>query len=124
MRERQSPSRKGFGDLARDLGATATSAAAFKPGTPPGVPREVRASFVLWLTAVAAGIAETIIRAINTLLMGSGSASGGEGDVTGIIVRLLVYTVATYIIAQMWFGNSWARLTLAVVLGGSGPSLW
>lgn len=63
---------------------------------------------------------ETIIRVIDTLLMGLASGSGGEADVTGIIVRLLVYTVATYIIAQMWSGNSWARLTLVVVLGGIG----
>ena len=106
--------------MARDLGATATSAAAFKPGPPPGVPREVQASFVLWLTAVAAGVVETSIRVIDALLMGLGSGSGGESSVTGVIVRLIVYTVAVYITAQMRLGKRWARLALTVLLGGIG----
>ena len=106
--------------MARDLGATATSAAAFKPGPPPGVPREVQASFVLWLTAVAAGVVETSIRVIDALLMGLVSGSGGESSVTGVIVRLIVYTVAVYITAQMRLGKRWARLALTVLLGGIG----
>ena len=106
--------------MARDLGATATSAATFKPGPPPGVPREVQASFVLWLTAVAAGVVETSIRVIDGLLMGLGSGSGGESSVTGVIVRLIVYTVAVYITAQMRLGKRWARLALTVLLGGIG----
>jgi hypothetical protein len=106
--------------MARDLGAAATSAAAFKPGTPPAVPREVQASFVLWLTAVAAGVVEMIIRVIDALLMGLASGSGGESSVTGVIVRLIVYTVAVYITAQMRLGKRWARLALMVLLGGIG----
>jgi hypothetical protein len=47
----------------------ATGMAAFKLGPPPGVPNEVQASFLLWLTAVAAGVLETIIRIIDTLLL-------------------------------------------------------
>jgi hypothetical protein len=106
--------------MARDLGATATSPAALKPGTPPGVPREVQASFVLWLTAVAAGVVETIIRVMDALLMGLASGSGGEASVTSLIVRLVVYTVAVYIIAQMRLGKRWARLAMTVLLGGIG----
>ena len=49
-----------------------TGAAAFKLDPLPGVPREVQVSFLLWLTAVAAGVVETIIRAIDSL-----SSSGG-----------------------------------------------
>jgi hypothetical protein len=41
-------------------------------------------------------------------------------DVTGLIIRLIVYTVAVYIIAQMRLGKRWARITLAVLLGGIG----
>ena len=78
MRERRSPSWKRFGDMARDSGRMTTSAAAFKLDPLPGVPREVQVSFLLWLTAVAAGVVETIIRAIDSL-----SSSGGEADVTG-----------------------------------------
>src|SRR5215218_454790 len=111
MREPQSPSRKGFGDMARDSGGTATGAAAFKLGPLPGVPREVQASFLLWLTAVAAGVVETIIRVIDSLSVGSGS---GEADVTGLVIRVIVYTVAVYIIAQMRLGKRWARLALTV----------
>ena len=106
--------------MARDLGGKATGAAAFKLGPLPGVPREVQASFVLWLTAVAAGVVETIIRVIDALLMGLSSGSGGEADITGVIIRVIVYTVAVYIIAQMRLGRRLARLALTVLLGGIG----
>jgi hypothetical protein len=79
------------------------------------VPREVQAAFLLWLTAVAAGVLETIIRVINSLFVGPGS--GGEADVTGVVIRVTVYAVVVYIIAQMRLGKRWARLTLAVLLG-------
>ena len=88
----------------------------------PGVPREVQASFLLWLTAVAAGVLETIIRVINELFMGSGG--GGEADLTGtissVVIRVIAYAVAVYIIVQMRRGKRWARLTLAVLLGAIG----
>jgi hypothetical protein len=100
----------------------ATGVAAFKLGPPPGVPKEVQASFLLWLTAVAAGVLETIIRIIEA--MGWASGSGGETDVTGVIsgvvIRVIVYTLAVYIITRMRLGKRWARLTLAVLLGGIG----
>jgi hypothetical protein len=87
----------------------------------PGVPKEVQASFLLWLTAVAAGVLETILRVIDALFMGLASGSGGEADVTGVIssvvIRVIIYTVAVYVVAQMRLGKRWARLTLAVLLG-------
>jgi hypothetical protein len=104
--------------MAKDSGSTATGAATFKPGSPPGVPREVQASFLLWLTAVAAGVLETIVRVIDSLTVGP--SSGGEVGVTGVAIRVIVYIVALYIIAQMRLGKRWARLTLAVLLGGIG----
>jgi hypothetical protein len=70
----------------------------------------------MWLTAVAAGVLETIIRMIYSLSVGS----WGEADVTGVIIRVIVYTVAVYIIAQMRLGKRWARIALAVLLGGIG----
>jgi hypothetical protein len=98
-----------------------TDAAAFELGPPPGVPREVQASFILWLTAVAAGILETIIRVIDTLGMGWVSSSGGETDVTGaisnVVIRVIIYTLVVYIITRMRLGKRWARLTLAMLLG-------
>ena len=94
----------------------------------PTLPREVQVSFLLWLTAVAAGVVETIIRVIYSL---SWSYGGGEADVTGVVIRVIVYTVVIYIIAQMRLGKTWARITLAVLLGGIGtlslvidPILW
>ena len=99
----------------------ATGAAAFKLGTPPGVPKEVLVSFLLWLTAVAAGVLETIIRVIDSLAMGWVSGSGGETDVTGaisnVVIRVIVYTLVVYIITRMRLGKRWARLSLAVLLG-------
>jgi hypothetical protein len=91
---------------------------ALKMSPRPGVPREVQASFLLWLTAVGAGVVETIIRLINTSLMASGS--GGEAGATGVVIRVIVYAVAIYIIAQMRLGKRWARITLTVLLGGIG----
>jgi hypothetical protein len=113
----------------------ATGVAAFKLGPPPGVPKEVQASFLLWLSAVAAGVLETIIRIIDALAMGWIWGSGGETDVTGVIsgvvIRVIVYTLVVYIITRMRLGKRWARLSLAVLLGGIGtlslvidPILW
>ena len=97
----------------------ATGAAAFKLSPPPGVPKEVQASFLLWLTAVAAGVLEMIIRIIDALLIASGS--GGEADliaaISGVVIRVIVYTLVVYIITRMRLGKRWARLTLAVLLG-------
>jgi hypothetical protein len=102
----------------------ATGAAAFKLSPPPGVPKVVQASFLLWLTAVAAGVLETIIRVIDALAMGWASGGGGEMDLTGVIsgvlIRLIVYTLVVYITTRMRLGKRWARLSLAVLLGGIG----
>ena len=89
-----------------------TGVKAFKPSSRPGVPREVRVSFLLWLTAVAMGVVETVIRLLY-------SFSGGP-DSSGLLIRVVVYATAVYMIAQMRSGRRWARLTLAVLLGGIG----
>jgi hypothetical protein len=78
----------------------------------PSVPRAVQASFLLWLTAVAAGVIETIVRVI--------SSFDGDLDSSGLLIRVIVYAVAVYVIAQMRLEKGWARLTLAVLLGGIG----
>jgi hypothetical protein len=90
---------------------------ALKMSPRPALPWEVQASFLLWLTAVAAGVIETIIRVNYSLFRSYG---GGEADVTGIVIRVIVYTVVIYIIAQMRLGKTWARTTLAMLLGGIG----
>ena len=98
----------------------ATGMAAFKLSPPPGVPKVVQASFLLWLTAVAAGVLETIIRIIDASAMGWISGSGGETDVTGVLIRVIVYGLVVYMVTRMRLGKRWARLTLAVLLGGIG----
>jgi hypothetical protein len=99
----------------------ATDVVPFESGPPPGVPKEVQASFLLWLTAVAAGVLETIIRVIDALAIGWVSGSGGETDVSGaisgVVIRVIVYALVVYIITRMRLGKRWARLTLAVLLG-------
>jgi hypothetical protein len=99
----------------------ARDATAFKLSPPPGVPKEVQASFLLWLTAVAAGVLETIIRVIDALAIGWAPGSGGETDVIGaisnVVIRGIVYTLVVYMITRMRLGKRWARLTLAVLLG-------
>jgi hypothetical protein len=98
-----------------------TGVAAFKLSPPPGVPKEVQASFLLWLSAVAAGVLETIIRIIDALLVGWASGSGGEADlisaISNVVIRVIVYTLVVYIVTRMRLGKRWARLTLAVLLG-------
>jgi hypothetical protein len=84
-------------------------AAAFKPNPSPGLPREVQASFLLWLTAVGAGVAETVIRVVYSL------AGGPESG--GLLIRIVVYAVAVIVIFQMRLGKRWARVALAVLLG-------
>jgi hypothetical protein len=76
-------------------------------------------------------VIDSICRIIGALFMGLASGSGGEADVTGVAIRVIVYTVAVYIITQMRLGKRWARLTLAMLLGGIGtlslvidPILW
>jgi hypothetical protein len=86
-------------------------------GSRPEAPRQVRASFLLWLAAVAAGVLETVVRVVYSSSLGQ----GGEGsDVVGLVVRAVVYGAAVYVIAQMRRGKSWAHLALAVLLGGIG----
>jgi hypothetical protein len=87
----------------------APGVAAFKLGPPPGVPKEVQASFLLWLTAVAAGVLETIIRVIDALGLGAASSSAGGADVTGtisgVVIRVIVYALVVYIITRMRLGK-------------------
>ena len=118
MREREKAPitiEEGFKDMAKDSGSTATGAAAFKLGPLPGVPREVQASFVLWLIAVAAGVFETALAIIEAL-------SGDLGlDTTGVIVgvgiRLIIFAAAIYVASRMRLGKNWARFVLAIGLG-------
>ena len=75
------------------------------------VPGAVQTAFVLWLVAVGAGVAEVIVRVIDSLAAGAGVGVGG------IVIRAVVYTAVIYVATRMRVGKRWARNTLAIVLG-------
>jgi hypothetical protein len=78
-------------------------------------PKDVRASFVLWLAAVAAGVFETILAIIDAV---SGHLALGTGGViVGVSVRLLIFSVVVYVASRMLRGRNWARFVLAIGLG-------
>ena len=77
----------------------------------PGVPRAVQTAFALWLVAVGAGVAETIIRLTDSLAAGAGA------EVSGVVIRAIVYTAVIYVATRMRSGKRWARDTLAIALG-------
>jgi hypothetical protein len=82
---------------------------------PVATPNDVRASFVLWIAAVAAGVFETILAIIEAV---SGHSVLGTGDViVGVSMRLLIFTVVVYVATRMLRGRNWARFVLAIGLG-------
>jgi hypothetical protein len=86
-------------------------------GFPPGIPKQVQASYRLWLVAVATGVFETALVVVDAT---SGAAGSAAEVAIGVAVRLLVFTAAVYLAAQLRVGRNWARVALAVLLGGIG----
>ena len=91
-------------------------------------PTVLRASFWLWLIAVAAGLFETTLVVVE-------ATAGDVGSVAkvalGVTVRLLAFTGLVYLAARLRQGRNWARITLAVLYGvfGTlslviGPVIW
>ena len=80
-------------------------------------PRQVRASFGLWLLAVAAGLFETTLVVVEATAGGVGSAAEVA---VGVTIRLLAFTGLVYLAAQLRQGRNWARIALAVLYGGFG----
>ena len=113
MRAHHPLPKEGSGDMAHRPGGVAKGVEAFRLGPLPGVPKEVQASFLLWLTAVGAGVLETIVRLIYSSAVGWDSTSG-------LVLRVIVYSVVVYVAARMRLGKRWARLSLAILLGGIG----
>jgi hypothetical protein len=77
-------------------------------------PWQLRASFWLWLVAVAAGVFETTLVVIDATTGQVGSAAEMVG---GITVRLLAFTGLVYLAARLRQGRNWARIALAVRVG-------
>lgn len=80
----------------------------------PAAPQAVHAAFALWITAVAAGVFETVLAVAG--LIADGDTSAGE-IAGGLLLRMTVFSAAVLIAVQLRRGRNWARLTLAVVLG-------
>ncbi|GGY42338.1 hypothetical protein [Streptomyces tanashiensis] len=79
----------------------------------------VRGAFALWVTAVAAGVFETVLAVAR--MVGDGSGSGGEIAI-GLAIRLPVFAAALLIALRMRSGRAWARITLTLALGVAGTA--
>jgi hypothetical protein len=89
--------------------------------TAPPVPRPVRAAVVVWLVAVAAGVAETLVHL-------TGPAAPGAGPVA---VRAAIYAGVVALVLALRTGRDLVRWALVVLLGGVGtlslvaePVIW
>lgn len=89
------------------------------PDPRPGIPKQLQASFRLWLVAVAAGVFETALVVVDATDGEVGSAAQVS---VGVAVRLLVFTGLVYLAAQLRQGSNWARVALAVLYGGLGTA--
>ena len=90
---------------------------ASRPDPRPGIPKQLQASFRLWLVAVAAGLFETALVVVDAT---DGEVGSAAQVAAGVAVRLLVFTGAVYLAVQLRQGRNWARVALAVLLGGIG----
>ncbi|MED4750810.1 hypothetical protein [Brevibacillus choshinensis] len=81
------------------------------------VPQEVKKSFMLWLVAIAAGVFEMIIAVTQILSKDSGS---GNSIFIAVGIRTIIFATLLYIIVKMYYGRNWARIALAILLGGIG----
>jgi hypothetical protein len=91
-------------------------------------PRLLRASFTLWLIAVAAGLFETTLVVIAAT---AGEVGSAAQVAVGVGIRLLAFTGLVYLAAQLRQGKNWAGIALAVLYGGFGtlslvigPAFW
>ena len=90
------------------------------PGSFPAAarpPRQLRASFWLWLVAVAAGLFETTLVVIDAT---AGEVGSPAEVAVGVGVRLLAFTALVYLAVRLRQGRNWARIALAVLYGGFG----
>jgi hypothetical protein len=80
-------------------------------------PSQLRASFRLWLLAVAAGLFETTLAVITAT---TGQVGSAAEVALGVPIRLLAFTGLMYLAARLHQGRKWARIALAVLYGGFG----
>ncbi|SRR6266508_3406715 len=80
-------------------------------------PRAVRLAVWGWVAAVGSGVIESVLAVTDALSTGSVSHAAIAANVA---LRAVVYGAVLAITAQLWNGRGWARIVLAVLLGGLG----
>ncbi len=80
-------------------------------------PRQLRASFWLWLIAIAAGLFESTLVVVDAT---AGEVGSAAEVAVGVTIRLLAFTGLVYLAAELRKGRNWARIALAVLYGGFG----
>jgi hypothetical protein len=98
-------------------GAHPSGMETFRPDPRPAIPTQLQASLRLWLLAVAAGLFETALVVVDAT---NGEVGSAAQVAVGVAVRLLVFTAAVCLAIQLRLGKNWARVALAVLLGGIG----
>ncbi|MEU8438799.1 hypothetical protein AB0F18_39160 [Streptomyces sp. NPDC029216] len=88
-------------------------------GLASSTPAVIRGAFALWVTAVAAGVFETVLAVGRMAADGTGSASE---IAVGLAIRIPVFAAALLIAVQMRRGRRWARIALTLGLGVVGTA--
>jgi hypothetical protein len=114
-------------NLRRDIAADVLAAKLFEPAGPgqsamsvpaaAGPPRQVRASFWLWLIAVAAGLFETALVVVDAA---DGEVGSTAEVAVGVTIRLVAFAGLVYLATRLRLGRNGARIALAVLYGGFG----
>ncbi|MBT2761154.1 hypothetical protein [Paenibacillus sp. ISL-20] len=81
-------------------------------------PLEVFQSFLLWIIAIGAGVFEMILAVIDSI--SSLTGAGIVGILIQVAARTTMFAVLVYIMIRMLRGKNWARIALALFLGGFG----
>ena len=102
-------------------GAHPSGIDAFRPDPRPGIPTQLQTSFRLWLVAVAAGLFETALVVVDAT---SGEVGSAAEVAVGVVVRLLVFTGAVYLAAQLRQGKHWAASPWRCCWAGSARCRW
>jgi hypothetical protein len=98
-------------------GADPSGADTPRPAPRPAIPRQLQASYRLWLLAIAAGLFETALAVVDAT---SGDTGSAAEVAVGVAVRLLAFAGLGYLAARLRQGRNWARVALAVLYGGLG----
>lgn len=79
-------------------------------------PLSVRTAVAAWTTAVAAGVAESVL--VVTQL--AGEHQFGAGQLADVALRVVVYSAAMTLVVLLARRHQWARVALTVLLTGIG----